>query len=142
MNEELIEWSPSDMLEISLNEPDDFLKIKETLTRIGVASQRDGNTLFQSCHILHKQGHYFITHFKELFLLDGKPSNLTENDLERRNTITNLLSDWGLLDIVKPDSKHGFAPLKQIKIISHREKDEWNLESKYSIGNSKGRSYN
>jgi hypothetical protein len=142
MNEELIEWSPSDMLEISLNEPDDFLKIKETLTRIGVASQRDGNTLFQSCHILHKQGHYFITHFKELFLLDGKPSNLTENDLERRNTITNLLSDWGLLDIIKPDSKHGFAPLKQIKIISHREKDEWNLESKYSIGNSKGRSYN
>jgi len=142
MNEELIEWSPSDMLEVSLNEPDDFLKIKETLTRIGVASQRDGNTLFQSCHILHKQGHYFITHFKELFLLDGKPSNLTENDLERRNTITNLLSDWGLLDIVKPDSKHGFAPLKQIKIISHREKDEWNLESKYSIGNSKGRSYN
>jgi hypothetical protein len=142
MNEELIEWSPSDMLEISLNEPDDFLKIKETLTRIGVASQRDGNTLFQSCHILHKQGHYFITHFKELFLLDGKPSNLTENDLERRNTITNLLSDWGLLDIVKPDSKYGFAPLKQIKIISHREKDEWNLESKYSIGNSKGRSYN
>ena len=142
MNEELIEWSPSDMLEISLNEPDDFLKIKETLTRIGVASQRDGNTLFQSCHILYKQGHYFITHFKELFLLDGKPSNLTENDLERRNTITNLLSDWGLLDIVKPDGKHGFAPLKQIKIISHREKDEWNLESKYSIGNSKGRSYN
>ena len=141
MNDDIIEWSPSDMLEISLNEPDDFLKIKETLTRIGVASQRDGNTLFQSCHILHKQGHYFITHFKELFLLDGKPSNLTENDLERRNTITNLLSDWGLLDIVNKNYMKSFAELKQIKIISHKQKNEWILESKYSIGNSKGRSY-
>ena len=141
MNEELIEWSPSDMLEVSLNEPDDFLKIKETLTRIGVASRKDENTLYQSCHILHKQGHYFITHFKELFLLDGKPSNLTENDLSRRNTITELLSDWGLLTIINPDTMDGFAPLKQIKIISHREKNEWILESKYSIGNSKGRSY-
>lgn len=141
MNEDIIEWSPSDMLEVSLNEPDDFLKIKETLTRIGVASQRDGNTLFQSCHILHKQGHYFITHFKELFLLDGKPSNLTYNDIARRNTITSLLSDWGLLDIVDKTIIDECAPLKQIKIISHREKGEWNLESKYSIGNSKGRSY-
>ena len=141
MNDELIEWSPSDMLEVSLNEPDDFLKIKETLTRIGVASRRDENTLYQSCHILHKQGHYFITHFKELFLLDGKPSNLTENDLSRRNTITELLSDWGLLTIMNPDVMEGFAPLKQIKIISHRDKSDWILESKYSIGNSKGRSY-
>ena len=95
-----VKWSPDQMVEVLLNEPDDFLKIKETLTRIGVASRREENTLFQSCHILHKQGHYFITHFKELFLLDGKPSNLTENDLARRNTITALLSDWGLLDIV------------------------------------------
>ena len=141
MNDEIIEWSPNDMLEISLNEPDDFLKIKETLTRIGVASRRENNTLFQSCHILHKQGHYFITHFKELFLLDGKPSNLTENDVARRNTITSLLSDWGLLGIVNKDSMQVFAELKQIKIIPHREKENWILESKYSIGNSKGRSY-
>ena len=130
-----------DMLEVSLNEPDDFLKIKETLTRIGVSSQKERNTLFQSCHILHKQGHYFITHFKELFALDGKPSSLTDNDLARRNTITTLLSDWGLLDIVNPEVMKEEAPLKQIKIISHREKVEWNLESKYTIGNSKGRAY-
>jgi hypothetical protein len=141
MNEELIEWSPSDMLEVTLNEPDDFLKIKETLTRIGVASQKEENTLFQSCHILHKQGHYFITHFKELFALDGKPSSLTGNDLARRNTITQLLSDWGLLDIVNNEVMKEEAPLKQIKIISHRDKAEWNLESKYTIGNSKGRAY-
>lgn len=141
MNDELIEWSPSDMLEVSLNEPDDFLKIKETLTRIGVSSQKEENTLFQSCHILHKQGHYFITHFKELFALDGKPSTLTSNDIARRNTITTLLSDWGLLDIVNPEVMTEEAPLKQIKIISHRDKAEWNLESKYTIGNSKGRAY-
>ena len=141
MNEDIIEWSPSDMLEVLLNEPDDFLKIKETLTRIGVASRRDENTLFQSCHILLKQGRYFITHFKELFLLDGKPSNLTENDIARRNTITSLLSDWGLLDIVNKNYMKSFAELKQIKIISHKQKNEWILESKYSIGNSKGRSY-
>ena len=140
-DDELIEWTPSDMLEVSLNEPDDFLKIKETLTRIGVASQKEENTLFQSCHILHKQGHYFITHFKELFALDGKPSSLTDNDLARRNTITTLLSDWGLLDIVNPEVIKDEAPLKQIKIISHRDKAEWNLESKYTIGNSKGRAY-
>tara|TARA_Y100000004_G_scaffold132038_1_gene149012 strand:+ start:1768 stop:2196 length:429 start_codon:yes stop_codon:yes gene_type:complete len=141
MNDTIIEWSPSDMLEVSLNEPDDFLKIKETLTRIGVASQKEENTLYQSCHILHKQGHYFITHFKELFLLDGKPSNLTGNDMARRNTITSLLSDWGLLDIINPEVMKEEAPLKQIKIISHRDKAEWNLESKYTIGNSKGRAY-
>ena len=104
MNDTIIEWSPSDMLEVSLNEPDDFLKIKETLTRIGVASKKEVNTLYQSCHILHKQGRYFITHFKELFLLDGKPSTLTENDIARRNTIASLLSDWGLLDIINSES--------------------------------------
>jgi hypothetical protein len=141
MNEDIIEWTPGDMLEVALNEPDDFLKIKETLTRIGVASQKDVNTLFQSCHILHKQGHYFITHFKELFLLDGKPSTLTESDLARRNTITSLLSDWGLLDIVNPDVMDSYADMKHIKIISHADKNEWNLESKYTIGNSKGRAY-
>ena len=137
-NDDIIKWEPGDMLEVSLREPDDFLKIKETLTRIGVSSKRDENTLFQSCHILHKQGRYFIVHFKELFLLDGKPSNLTENDIERRNTITDLLSDWGLLDIIDENKiKGNFATLKQIKIISHKEKRNWNLESKYSIGNIK-----
>ena len=140
MNDTIIEWSPSDMIEITLNEPDDFLKIKETLTRIGVASQKEENTLFQSCHILHKQGHYFITHFKELFALDGKPSTLTQNDLARRNTIASLLSDWGLLDIISDNLKE-HASLKEIKIISHRDKADWNLESKYTIGNAKGRAY-
>ena len=140
MNDTIIEWSPSDMLEVSLNEPDDFLKIKETLTRIGVASQKEENNLFQSCHILHKQGHYFITHFKELFALDGKPSTLTQNDLARRNTIASLLSDWGLLDILSNNLKE-HASLKEIKIISHRDKADWNLESKYTIGNAKGRAY-
>ena len=140
MNDTIIEWSPSDMLEVSLNEPDDFLKIKETLTRIGVASQKEENTLFQSCHIFHKQGHYFITHFKELFALDGKPSTLTQNDLARRNTIASLLSDWGLLDIISDNLKE-HASLKEIKIISHRDKADWNLESKYTIGNAKGRAY-
>jgi hypothetical protein len=136
--DDIIKWEPTDMLEVSLREPDDFLKIKETLTRIGVSSKREENTLFQSCHILHKQGRYFIVHFKELFLLDGKPSNLTENDIQRRNTITDLLSDWGLLDIVDENKIKGqFAPLKQIKIISHRDKSQWRLESKYSIGNIK-----
>lgn len=136
--EEIVKWEPSDMLEVSLREPDDFLKIKETLTRIGISSKKEENTLFQSCHILHKQGRYFIVHFKELFLLDGKPSNLTQNDIDRRNTITDLLSDWGLLDIVNEKQISGnFAPLKQIKIISHRDKAQWKLESKYSIGNVK-----
>lgn len=125
------------MLEISLQEPDDFLKIKETLTRIGVSSKRDHNTLFQSCHILHKQGRYFIVHFKELFMLDGKPSNFTSDDRARRNTITALLSDWGLLDIVKPEECEDRASLRSIKIISHRDKKDWTLESKYSIGTAK-----
>jgi hypothetical protein len=132
-----IEWTPSDMLEVLLNEPDDFLKVKETLTRIGVASKKDHNTLFQSCHILHKQGRYFIVHFKELFMLDGKPSNFTEDDIGRRNTIATLLSDWGLLTIVDEFQAETKTSLRQIKIISHRDKREWNLESKYSIGNIK-----
>jgi hypothetical protein len=132
-----IEWTPSDMLEVLLNEPDDFLKVKETLTRIGVSSKRDHNTLFQSCHILHKQGRYFIVHFKELFMLDGKPSNFTEDDIGRRNTIATLLSDWGLLTIVDEFQAETKTSLRQIKIISHRDKREWNLESKYSIGNIK-----
>ena len=124
------------MLEVTLNAPDDFLKVRETLTRIGVASRKD-NTLYQSCHILHKQGRYFITHFKELFLLDGKPSNLTVNDVQRRNTVATLLSDWGLITFI--DEKHAVdkAPLRQIKIISFKDKDEWNLSPKYNIGNGK-----
>ena len=139
MNEDtIIKWTPDDMLEVLLSEPDDFLKIKETLTRIGVSSKREHNTLFQSCHILHKQGRYFIVHFKELFLLDGKPSNFTLDDMCRRNTISTLLSDWGLLDIVDASRAEDKTSLRSIKIISHRDKREWNLESKYSIGNVKG----
>jgi len=137
MNEDIIEWAPSDMLEVRLEEPDDFLKTKETLTRIGVSSKKEHNTLYQSCHILHKQGRYFIVHFKELFLLDGKPSNFTADDLARRNTITTLLSDWGLLELVLPSAALPKTTLRAIKIISHRDKKDWNLESKYSIGNVK-----
>ena len=131
------EWQPSEMLEVLLNEPDDFLKIKETLTRIGVSSKKENNTLYQSCHILHKQGRYFIVHFKELFMLDGKPSNFSEEDIARRNTIATLLSDWGLLTIVDELKCELKTSLRQIKIISHRDKNEWNLKSKYSIGNVK-----
>jgi hypothetical protein len=120
-------------LEVILSEPDDFLKVRETLTRIGVASRKD-KTLFQSCHILHKQGRYFIVHFKELFALDGKSADLSENDLQRRNTISKLLVDWGLVKITNPDFFLDYAPLSQIKVISHREKHEWNLETKYNIG--------
>ena len=129
----LIEWSPASMLEITLNEPDDFLKVKETLTRIGVASRKD-NKLYQSCHILHKQGRYFIVHFKELFLLDGKKSNLEENDLARRNTIAQLMSDWGLISIERKKVEP-LAPLRQIKIISYKDKNNWELCPKYNIGN-------
>ena len=138
-NGTIVEWTPQLMLEVTLNTPDDFLKVKETLTRIGVSSQREANTLFQSCHILHKQGRYFIVHFKELFLLDGKPSNFTTEDLGRRNTISVLLSDWGLVNIVDK-SKIGtdLAPMKNIKIIPFKEKANWKLESKYSIGKVKG----
>jgi len=132
-----VEWTPAMMLEVTLNQPDDFLKVRETLTRIGVASRKETNKLYQSCHILHKQGRYFIVHFKELFLLDGKPSNLTVNDLQRRNTISTLLSDWGLASIVNPEQAKDKAPLRQIKIISHREKANWELLPKYSIGNTK-----
>lgn len=134
-NNEIKNWSPADMLEVSLNEPDDFLKIRETLTRIGVASRKD-QKLYQSCHILHKQGRYFIVHFKELFLLDGKPSNLVENDLERRNTIATLLADWGLVSIINPNASKSLAPLRQIKVIPFKEKTQWELCPKYNIGNS------
>jgi|TARA_B100000767_G_C19656645_1_gene489179 hypothetical protein len=130
----IVEWTPKHMLEITLNEPDDFLKIRETLTRIGVASRKD-NKLFQSCHILHKQGRYFIVHFKELFLLDGKKSNLEENDLARRNTITTLMSDWGLVSIVSGQNVEPLAQLRQIKIIPFKEKVKWELCPKYNIGN-------
>jgi len=129
----LYEWDPSKMLEVTLAEPDDFLKVKETLTRIGVASRKD-RKLYQSCHILHKQGRYFIVHFKELFLLDGKKSNLEENDISRRNTIATLLSDWGLIDI-PVDNTRPLAPLRQIKILPYKEKDQWELCPKYNIGN-------
>lgn len=136
MNEDnVIQWSPENMIEVSLSVPDDFLKIKETLTRIGISSKKERNTLYQSCHILHKQGRYFIVHFKELFMLDGKPSNFTENDRDRRNTIITLLSDWGLLDIVDESEIESKVSLRTIKIISHRDKKDWNLEAKYSIGN-------
>ena len=135
-NIQITDWTPSSMLEVSLNEPDDFLKIRETLTRIGVASRKD-QKLFQSCHILHKQGRYFIVHFKELFLLDGKPSSLLENDVQRRNTIATLLADWGLVSIVNPESAKDLAPLRQIKVIPFKEKSQWELCPKYNIGNSK-----
>lgn len=128
-----IQWHPSDMLEIVLNEPDDFLKVRETLTRIGVASRKD-KKLFQSCHILHKQGRYFIVHFKELFMLDGKKANLDVNDVQRRNTIATLLSDWGLVDIVSQSSLD-CAPLRQIKIVPYKDKVNWELCPKYNIGN-------
>ena len=130
----IVEWNPNNMLEVTLNEPDDFLKIRETLTRIGVASRKD-NKLYQSCHILHKQGRYFIVHFKELFLLDGKKSNLEENDVARRNTIATLMSDWGLLTVEKKDLLQPVAPLRQIKIISFKDKNDWELCPKYNIGN-------
>ena len=128
----IVEWSPADMLEVTLNEPDDFLKVRETLTRIGVASRKD-KKLFQSCHILHKQGRYFIVHFKELFMLDGKKANLELSDIQRRNTIATLMSDWGLVEITK--SNLDCAPLRLIKILPFKEKDQWELCPKYNIGN-------
>ena len=126
-----VNWSPDMMVEVVLNEPDDFLKVRETLTRIGVASRKE-KKLYQSCHILHKQGKYFIVHFKELFALDGKNTNLSENDIARRNTIVNLLNDWGLVNVV--GEAEPSAPLSQIKVISFKEKSEWLLETKYNIG--------
>jgi hypothetical protein len=135
-NEKSVEWTPASMLEVTLNEPDDFLKVRETLTRIGVASRKD-RKLYQSCHILHKQGRYFIVHFKELFVLDGKPSTITENDIQRRNTIAVLLSDWGLLTINSVEQSKDRAPLRQIKVLSFKERDEWELCPKYNIGNTR-----
>ena len=131
---EKVNWTQEQMLEVGLREPDDFLKVRETLSRIGVASRKE-RKLYQSCHILHKQGKYYIVHFKELFALDGKNTNLTENDIARRNTISNLLRDWGLITI--KDDVTNVAPLSQIKVLSFREKDEWILETKYNIGKKK-----
>jgi hypothetical protein len=131
---EQINWTQDQMLEVGLKEPDDFLKVRETLSRIGVASRKE-RKLYQSCHILHKQGRYFITHFKELFALDGKVVNLSENDIARRNTIANLLKDWGLVDII--GIAEPVAPLSQIKVLSFKEKNEWTLETKYNIGKKK-----
>jgi len=129
-----LEWSPDLMLEIKLSEPDDFLKVRETLSRIGIASRKE-RKLYQSCHILHKQGRYFLVHFKELFALDGKPANLSKNDIQRRNTIAGLLSDWALVEILGDASDK--APLSQIKVLSYRDKGDWILETKYNIGNKK-----
>jgi len=132
----VIQWQQSDMVEVSLAEPDDFLKVRETLTRIGVASRKE-KKIYQSCHILHKQGRYYIVHFKELFALDGKHTNLSLNDVQRRNRIIQLLSDWGLLAVVAPEKIENVAPLNQIKVLAFKEKDEWTLESKYNIGRKK-----
>ena len=131
---EELEWTPDLMLEVGLEESDDFLKVRETLSRIGVASRKE-RKLYQSCHILHKQGRYFIVHFKELFALDGKPTNISTNDIERRNTIAGLLEDWGLITIT--GNSDARAPLSQIKVLSFREKNEWTLETKYNIGSKK-----
>ena len=130
------DWSPSKMVEVTLAEPDDFLKVRETLTRIGVASRKE-RKLYQSCHILHKQGKYFIVHFKELFALDGKKANLSLNDFQRRNRIVQLLADWGLVNVVSSEMVTDIAPLNQIKVISYREKGDWQLETKYNIGKKK-----
>ena len=128
------EWTIENMLEVSLKEPDDFLKVRETLSRSGVASRKE-NKLYQSCHILHKQGKYYIVHFKELFALDGKETNITENDISRRNTISELLKDWGLIEIIGENEPK--APLSQIKVISFKDKNDWILETKYNIGKTK-----
>ena len=130
---EELEWTPDLMLEVKLNESDDFLKVRETLSRIGVASRKE-KKLYQSCHILHKQGRYYIVHFKELFLLDGKPSDLSENDIARRNTITNLLVEWGLVKLLEDEPLEPVAPMNQVKILRFEEKDEWELVVKYNIG--------
>jgi len=131
-----IEWKPEMMVEVILKEPDDFLKVRETLTRIGVASRKE-KKLYQSCHILHKKGKYYIVHFKELFALDGKRANTTQNDLQRRNRIVQLLIDWSLITIVSADAIEDIAPLNQIKVLAYKDKAEWTLESKYNIGNKK-----
>ena len=136
VTEPTVNWSPDQMVEVSLGEPDDFLKVRETLTRIGVASRKE-KKLYQSCHILHKQGRYFIVHFKELFALDGKRANLTVNDVQRRNRIAQLLADWGLIKILNADQISDIAPLNQIKVLSFKDKGDWILETKYNIGRKK-----
>ena len=135
-NVQITDWTPASMLEVTLHEPDDFLKIRETLTRIGVASRKD-QKLFQSCHILHKQGRYYLVHFKELFALDGKHANLTVNDIQRRNRIAQLLGDWGLIGIVDVSKIQDIAPLNQIKVLAYKDKQDWILETKYNIGAKK-----
>ena len=134
--EPTVDWSQDQMLEVVLNEPDDFLKVRETLTRIGVASRKE-KKLYQSCHILHKQGKYYLVHFKELFALDGKRANLTINDVQRRNRIAQLLADWGLISITDLQKIQDIAPLNQIKVLAYRDKGDWILETKYNIGNKK-----
>ncbi len=136
VTEQTVDWSADKMVEVSLGEPDDFLKVRETLTRIGVASRKE-KKLYQSCHILHKQGRYFIVHFKELFALDGKRANLTANDVQRRNRISQLLADWGLIKILNADMIQDIAPLNQIKVLSYKDKGDWILETKYNIGRKK-----
>jgi len=131
--EPIVNWTPDQMVEVILNEPDDFLKVRETLTRIGVASRKE-KKLYQSVHILHKQGRYYLVSFKELFALDGKHANLTVNDVQRRNRIVQLIADWGLITIVNPEKITDIAPLNQIKVLSYKEKGEWTLETKYNIG--------
>jgi len=131
-----VKWSPDQMVEVVLNEPDDFLKVRETLTRIGVASRKE-KKIYQSCHILHKQGRYFLVHFKELFALDGKHANLTQNDVQRRNRIAQLLGDWGLISIVDASKISDIAPLNQIKVLAYKDKQDWILETKYNIGSKK-----
>ena len=131
-----VKWSQDEMVEVTLNEPDDFLKVRETLTRIGVASRKE-KKIYQSCHILHKQGRYFLVHFKELFALDGKHANLTSNDVQRRNRIAQLLADWGLINIVEASKIQDVAPLNQIKVLAYRDKGDWILETKYNIGSKK-----
>ena len=131
-----VKWTPDQMVEVNLNEPDDFLKVRETLTIIGVASRKE-KKIYQSCHILHKQGRYYLVHFKELFALDGKHANLTVNDVQRRNRIAQLLADWGLITIADVTKIQDIAPLNQIKVLSYKEKGEWTLETKYNIGSKK-----
>lgn len=136
ISEPEVKWSADQMIEVTLNEPDDFLKVRETLTRIGVASRKE-KKIYQSCHILHKQGRYYIVHFKELFALDGKHANLTVNDVQRRNRIIQLLCDWGLVTVINPEKVTDIAPLNQIKVLAYKEKNEWILETKYNIGKKK-----
>ena len=140
VKEPVVKWSPDQMIEVTLNEPDDFLKVRETLTRIGVASRKE-KKIYQSCHILHKQGRYYLVHFKELFALDGKHANLTSNDVQRRNRIAQLLADWGLVGVVDVVRIQDIAHLNQIKVLSYKDKGDWILETKYNIGAKKKKTY-